>query len=80
LVVVERDLEAGIALEHDFLAARQVPEMFVTKSAIRPDQVELVLGQKIAIPMSRGDLLLWGHFYQAEAKAAPVSGTTAGGP
>ena len=64
-VVANEDLEAGTEVDVDNIAVRKVPEDFVTKSVIRPENVQHILGQRLAVDIKRGDLLLWSHFQES---------------
>ena len=63
-VVADSDIEAGNEVDVDTVSVRDVPEDFVTRSVIRPDNVSHVFGQRLAVPVKRGDLLLWSHFQE----------------
>ncbi|MBN2497991.1 MAG: Flp pilus assembly protein CpaB [Deltaproteobacteria bacterium] len=62
VVVAERDLDEGTVLDYDMVAKMSMPEQFVTPSAVKPSQFEKVVGQKTAVPLQRGDLILWSAF------------------
>src|SRR5205085_2097514 len=44
------------------VARRSIPEQFATSSVIRPDSSSTVLGQKLLVPVQKGDPLLWSQF------------------
>ncbi|HZH03681.1 MAG TPA: Flp pilus assembly protein CpaB, partial [Myxococcaceae bacterium] len=61
VVVANQELSLGRALTADALAERQVPEQFVTSSTVKPDAVNHVLGQRLRVPLQKGDMLLWSQ-------------------
>ena len=62
VVVANRDVVEGSVLDYDMVAKMQMPEQFVTPSVVKPSQFEKVIGQKLMVPLQRGDLILWSHF------------------
>jgi pilus assembly protein CpaB len=62
VVVANRDVVEGTVLDYDMVAKMQMPEQFVTPSVVKPSQFEKVIGQKLMVPLQRGDLILWSHF------------------
>lgn len=62
VVVANRDLREGTVLDWDMVAQHEMPEQFVTPSVVDPKQFEKVVGQKLMVPLQRGDLILWTHF------------------
>ncbi len=62
VVVSNRDVIEGAVLDYDMVAKQQMPEQFVTPSVVKPSQFEKVIGQKLMVPLQRGDLILWTHF------------------
>jgi pilus assembly protein CpaB len=62
VVVVNRDVPEGSVLDYDMVAKMQMPDQFVTPSVVKPTQFEKVIGQKLMVPLQRGDLILWSHF------------------
>ncbi|RLB59453.1 MAG: Flp pilus assembly protein CpaB [Deltaproteobacteria bacterium] len=62
VVVANRDIREGTVLEWDMVAQHEMPEQFVTPSVVDPKQFEKVVGQKLMVPLQRGDLILWSHF------------------
>lgn len=62
VVVVNQDLVEGAVLDHANVARSEMPERFVTPSVVTPEQFEKVAGQRIMVPLQRGDLVLWNHF------------------
>jgi pilus assembly protein CpaB len=62
VVVSSRDIAEGSVLDYDMVARMSMPEQFVTPSVVKPSQFEKVIGQKLMVPLQRGDLILWSHF------------------
>lgn len=62
VVVANRDIVEGSVLDYEMVAKMQMPEQFVTPSVVAPEQFEKVIGQKLMVPLQRGDLILWSHF------------------
>lgn len=62
VVVAGRDIVEGSVLDYDMVGKMQMPEQFVTPSVVKPNQFEKVIGQKLMVPLQRGDLILWSHF------------------
>jgi len=62
VVVANRDIVEGSVLDYEMVAKMQMPEQFVTPSVVKPEQFEKVIGQKLMVPLQRGDLILWSHF------------------
>jgi pilus assembly protein CpaB len=62
VVVSNRDIPEGSVLDYDMVAKMSMPEQFVTPSVVKPSQFEKVIGQKLMVPLQRGDLILWSHF------------------
>lgn len=63
MVVAARDIEEGSVLDYDMLARMDAPEQFITGSVVEPKQIEKVIGQRLMVPLQRGDPILWSHFY-----------------
>jgi pilus assembly protein CpaB len=64
VVVSAEDVTEGTRLEINMIAKRKIPEQFVTKSTIRPKDVEKVLGQTIVVNLHEGDPLQWSNFQE----------------
>jgi len=62
VVVANRDVVEGSIMDYDMVARHQMPDKFVTPSIVSPKQFEKVIGQKLMVPLQRGDLILWSHF------------------
>ncbi len=62
VVVANRDVQEGTVLDYDMVAKMKMPEQFVTPSVVKPSQFDKVIGQKLMVPLQRGDLILWSHF------------------
>jgi pilus assembly protein CpaB len=62
VVVAAQDVPEGAVLDLDMVQQQPIPEQFVTGSVVRPDSVNYVVGQKVMVPLQRGDPILWSHF------------------
>jgi pilus assembly protein CpaB len=62
VVVANRDIVEGSVLDYEMVAKMDMPDKFVTPSVVKPNQFEKVIGQKLMVPIQRGDLILWSHF------------------
>lgn len=62
VVVASRDIPEGTILDMDMLQQRQIPEQFVTRSVVRPDKVQHIIGKKVIVQLQRGDPILWSNF------------------
>lgn len=62
VVTAARDVPEGTVLDMDMIQQQPIPEQFVTGSVVRPDSVNYVVGQKVMVPLQRGDPILWSHF------------------
>lgn len=67
MVVANEDLPAGAVLQADSLARQRLPRKYRPGSALTPEDVDLVLGQSLMIPLKRGDPLLWAVVGGAQA-------------
>ncbi len=68
VLVATRDLGPGEVLTADHVARRDVPAIFASPLAVKPEGVELLLGQKLRLPMQAGDPLMWDHLEAAERR------------
>ena len=73
VVVAARDLPEGIALESAHLRTDSVPEKWVQPYALRPHEIQSVIGQVTAAPIAGGEQVLSNKVRRPEA--AP-SGST----
>lgn len=69
VLVAAEALPAGRELRPEDLARREIPVRFVSSSVVRPEQLHLVVGQRLQASMQPGDPLLWVHLEAAEATA-----------
>jgi pilus assembly protein CpaB len=63
VVVASQDIPEGSVLDYDMVAKMDTPEQFVTASVVQPKNVSQIVGQKVMVPLQRGDPILWNHFY-----------------
>lgn len=61
VVVANRNLQRGQVLQMGMLALRKVPSGFVHQDAIRPGEVESVVGHKLVFSLNSGESLLSTH-------------------
>lgn len=73
VVVAARDLPEGIALESAHLKTDSVPEKWVQPYAVRPHEIQSVIGQVTAAPIAGGEQVLSNKVRRPEA--APAGST-----
>ena len=61
VVVAVSELGRGDKLTHQSVAIRPVPSAFVGRDAIRPDQFSAVEGKTLAVPVNRGQPILYPY-------------------
>lgn len=59
VVVTQRDVPALTRLEKEDLAKSEFPEAVVSDRAIRPEEVNLILGKKCLFTVPKGQMLQW---------------------
>jgi len=64
VVVAAEEITEGTKLEISQLAKRMMPEQFVTKSTIKPKDVDKVVGQVVVVNLHEGDPLQWSQFQE----------------
>jgi Flp pilus assembly protein CpaB len=62
ILVVSEDVPAGTVLTANQLRQRQMPSQFLTPGMLRPDSYKMVIGERVRINLTKGDLLLWSEF------------------
>ena len=62
VVVANQDIPEGTVLDFDMISQRPIPEQFVTGSVVKPESANYIVGQKVLVPLQRGDPVLWSHF------------------
>lgn len=67
VVVATVDLAEGTVVTSEMIAARNVPEQFVTSSVVKPDSASYIVNQKVLVPVQAGDPLLWSQFETTRA-------------
>lgn len=55
VMVARVDVPAGAVLSEENLAVRSIPERFVSSTALSPDALDTVLGQKVVVGLKPGD-------------------------
>ncbi len=76
VVVASRDVQRGEPIEPDRFALREVPAEYVHASALRPEQFDQYVGQRLAAPLKAGEPLLDLHL---ESTSLVFSATLAKG-
>jgi len=79
VVVAAEALEPGRRVEAADLARREIPGRFVTSSVVRPDQIRLVVGQRLEAAVQPGEPLLWSHFSLGEGRGGLAEAVQASG-
>jgi pilus assembly protein CpaB len=70
ILCADQDIPEGTELDQDMVAVKDMPEKFVTESFIRIEEDntskrELPIGQRVLIPLKKGDPILVSHFESA---------------
>lgn len=61
VVVAKKDLQRGDTLTAEVLAVREIPADYVHSTAIRPNQFDTIVNQRLVTPLKRGEELLDAH-------------------
>lgn len=69
VIVAAVDIPAGGVLNTDNLAARKIPERYLASTALGPDALETVSGQKIVVSVKAGDPIDRGALERADRAA-----------
>lgn len=62
------DLEEGTVVTTSMVEKRLLPEAMLTSSVVKPEASLYVIGQKLNVPVQKGDLLLWSAFETIQKK------------
>ena len=70
ILCADQDIPEGTELDQDMVAVKDMPEKFVTESFIKIEEDntskhELPIGQRVLIPLKKGDPILVSHFESA---------------
>lgn len=70
ILCADQDVPEGTELDQDMVAVKEMPEKFVTESFIRIEEDntskhELPFGQRVMVPLKKGDPILISHFESA---------------
>ena len=70
ILCAEVDIPEGTELDQDMVSVRDMPEKFVTESFIKIEEDntskrELPIGQRVLVPLKKGDPILVSHFESA---------------
>lgn len=73
VVTVTRDLTPGSVLTEDALGVRSVPEAYVERRQVRPEDVHTILGLRVRSRVETNDSLLWSDVETGEDGARELS-------
>jgi pilus assembly protein CpaB len=68
IVVPTKDLERGDVITPDAMAMRDVPQDFVSHLAVKPEQFDDLINQRLSSPIKRGEALTQMHTEGAGAR------------
>jgi len=72
VVIAAVDIEEGTVVTMDLVQQRTMPKRYVTTSIIQPDSASYVIGQRLLVPVQKGDPLLWTQFETTVTRKAIV--------
>ena len=72
-VCFKNDVPAGTVLEKRDLGLKTVPELGLRGQAITIDEVDGIIGRKVTIAHSRGDVLMWGDLEGGDTRKQGLS-------
>jgi Flp pilus assembly protein CpaB len=64
VVVVNQKVSPGTVVTYDLVSQRPIPEQFVTRSIIRPDEIDGLIGKVIGASLDDHDPLRWGDLVE----------------
>ncbi len=64
VIVAAEDIPQGKTISFEVLAQRPLPEQFTTESDVTADQVPVIVGKRINVPLAAGDVVKWADFAQ----------------
>ncbi|MFY0565218.1 SAF domain-containing protein [Archangium lansingense] len=62
ITVAVRDIAAGERVTEADFTDLLVPKEWVTTSLVKPDSREYIIGQRVLLPVMKGDLISWSLF------------------
>lgn len=62
------DLEEGTVVTASMFEERPMPDAMLTSSVVKPDSARFIVGQKLNVPVQKGDLVLWSAFETVKKK------------
>ncbi|WP_313707073.1 Flp pilus assembly protein CpaB [Massilia sp.] len=77
VIVAATDIPAGGVLSEDNLAARSIPQRYLSSTTLGPDDLDIVAGQKIVVDVKAGDPIDRGALDRSDRAA--LSTTVANG-
>ena len=72
-VCFKNDVPAGAVLEKRDLGLKTVPELGLRGQAITLDEVDSIIGRKVAIAHTRGEVLMWGDLEGGDVRNQGLS-------
>ena len=69
VIVAATDIPAGGVLSADNLATRTIPERYLASTALGPNDLDAVAGQKLAVNVKPGDPIDRGSLVRADSAA-----------
>jgi pilus assembly protein CpaB len=67
LMAAGQELPEGAELERSHLVEVKVSSVLATPNAVKPEQVQALIGKRLRIPLQKGDLVLSSYFEQNAA-------------
>lgn len=65
ILVAAEDVEEGEEMRGRQMVVAEMPGRFVSGSMVRPAHAETIAGQRVVVPLRKGDPILWSHFRSA---------------
>jgi len=66
VLVAAEDVEEGEPIRARQVVAAEMPARFVSDSMVHPAHADTIVGQRVLVPLRRGDPILWSHFRAAQ--------------
>lgn len=74
VTVAVRDIAAGERVTEADIADVLVPKEWVTSSYVKPDSRQYIIGQRVLLPIMKGDMISWNLF---DPSSSPLTGSCA---
>lgn len=65
ILVAAEDVEEGEEMRGRQMVVAEMPGRFVSQSMVRPAHADTIAGQRVVVPLRKGDPILWSHFRNA---------------